>query len=87
MAAPTWLCDTTFFLCREPLTQGLTALWAEARRQSPTIACEGSRRFIEVVAADDKTLWLVEGGYHELLNDRGAPAALAEVLGWIEARI
>jgi len=50
-------------------------------------ACEGSRRFIEVVAADDKTLWLVEGGYHELLNDRGAPAALAEVLGWIEARI
>jgi acylglycerol lipase len=50
-------------------------------------SCEGSRRFIERVAATDKTLWLVDGGYHELLNDRGAPAALAQVLGWIAARI
>ncbi|MEW6421065.1 MAG: lysophospholipase, partial [Deinococcota bacterium] len=39
----------------------------------------GSRRFVEAIAAPDKTLCLVEGGYHELLND----AERGEVLGWI----
>src|SRR3712207_8558259 len=31
---------------------------------------EGSRRFVDTIASHDKTLHLVEGGYHELLNDQ-----------------
>jgi hypothetical protein len=48
---------------------------------------EGSRRFIACVSAVDKTLYLDEGGYHELLNDLGADRALQVVLDWFEARL
>lgn len=47
----------------------------------------GSERLIESVASDDKTLHLVEGGYHEVLNDTHRDAALQVILGWLEERI
>ena len=48
---------------------------------------EGSRRFVDTIASSDKTLHLVDGGYHELLNDLGAEETLGRVLGWLERRI
>jgi alpha-beta hydrolase superfamily lysophospholipase len=48
---------------------------------------EGSRRFIRTIASDDKTLHLVEGGYHELLNDTDRDETLQVILAWIEQRL
>jgi acylglycerol lipase len=48
---------------------------------------EGSRRFIETIQSPDKTLHVVEGGYHELLNDIGAEDTLRVVLGWLDQRL
>ena len=35
----------------------------------------------------DKTLKLYEGHYHDLLNDLGKEEVLADIVGWIEARL
>ena len=48
---------------------------------------DGSRRFVDVIASSDRTLHLVDGGYHELLNDLGADETLRVVLRWLEQRI
>lgn len=48
---------------------------------------EGSRRFVATIASRDRTLHLVEGGYHELLNDVGAEETLRIVLAWLERRL
>jgi acylglycerol lipase len=48
---------------------------------------EGSRRFISAIASRDKTLHLVEGGYHELLNDTERDTTLQVVLSWLEHRL
>ena len=48
---------------------------------------EGSRRFAETISSSDKTLHVVEGGYHELLNDIGAEETLGVVLDWLEVRL
>ncbi|GBF04149.1 alpha/beta hydrolase [Deinococcus aerius] len=47
----------------------------------------GSRRFVEAIPATDKTLHLVEGGYHELLNDEGREEVLGVLLGWLRERV
>jgi alpha-beta hydrolase superfamily lysophospholipase len=38
------------------------------------------------VKSADKTLEIFPEGYHELLNDLDRDAALALILGWLEAR-
>lgn len=48
---------------------------------------EGSRRFYATVPARDKTLHIVEGGYHELLNDVKRDETLRVVMGWLEHRL
>ncbi len=48
---------------------------------------EGSRRFIASIASQDKTLHLVEGGYHELLNDLEKDDTLRVLLKWLDERI
>lgn len=48
---------------------------------------EGSRRFVDAIASADKSLHLVEGGYHELLNDTGREETLRVVLSWLERRL
>lgn len=47
----------------------------------------GSRRFVEAIPAADKTLRLVEGGYHELLNDEPREEVLGWVIGWLRERV
>jgi alpha-beta hydrolase superfamily lysophospholipase len=39
------------------------------------------------VASEDKTLHLVEGGYHELLNDAERDESLKALLTWLERRL
>jgi alpha-beta hydrolase superfamily lysophospholipase len=47
----------------------------------------GSRAFYDTIASIDKTLHLVEGGYHELLNDAGRDETLHALLNWLECRL
>ena len=48
---------------------------------------EGSRRFVEAISSSDRALHVVDGGYHELLNDLGAEETLRVVLTWLERRM
>ncbi|KEF35216.1 MULTISPECIES: alpha/beta hydrolase [Deinococcus] len=72
-------------------------LWAHyGRWRLPTLVLHGdadrltdvrgTQRFMEAVASPDKTLHLVRGGYHELLNDEGRDEALGWILGWLAER-
>ena len=47
----------------------------------------GSQFFFDHAGSADKTLKLYEGHYHDLLNDIGKEAVMADVLGWIDARL
>lgn len=48
---------------------------------------EGSRLFVETIPATDKTLHLVEAGFHETLNDPGGDRVRRLILDWLDARI
>jgi acylglycerol lipase len=48
---------------------------------------EGSRRFVETIGSSDKTLHMVESGFHELLNDTDAELTIGVVLDWMERRL
>jgi len=48
---------------------------------------EGSRKLYEIITSSDKTLHMVEGGYHELLNDIGRDEILQIILDWLMERI
>jgi acylglycerol lipase len=47
----------------------------------------GSQRFFDTAGSKDKTLKLYEGHYHDLLNDIGKEGVLADIKGWINARL
>lgn len=49
------------------------------------ITVEGSRRFVREIASEDRELWEVAGGYHELFNDLDNHVAVAKVADWIVA--
>jgi acylglycerol lipase len=49
--------------------------------------CAGSQYFHDHAGAPDKTLKLYSGHYHDLLNDIGKEGVLADIAGWIEARL
>jgi acylglycerol lipase len=49
--------------------------------------CRGSEFFHEHAGSADKTLKIYQGHYHDLLNDIGKEQVLADILGWIEARL
>jgi len=46
----------------------------------------GSKRFIEMIKATDKSLVSFPDGMHELLNDLDRDAALDAILSWLDAR-
>jgi alpha-beta hydrolase superfamily lysophospholipase len=48
---------------------------------------QGSREFFKAIASEDKTLHIVEGGYHELLNDTDRDETLRMLLAWLERRL
>ena len=47
----------------------------------------GSQAFYDAAGSKDKTLKLYEGHYHDLLNDTGKETVMADILGWIAARL
>lgn len=47
----------------------------------------GSQHFYEQAGAADKTLKLYEGHFHDLLNDIGKEEVIADIEGWIDARL
>lgn len=47
----------------------------------------GSQHFYDTASSKDKTLKLYEGYYHDVLNDTGKETVMADVLGWIGARL
>jgi acylglycerol lipase len=49
--------------------------------------CEGSQFFHDTVGSKDKTLKLYKEHYHDLLNDIGKEAVMADIVGWIDKRI
>ena len=48
---------------------------------------EGSRELFKTISSQDKTLHIVEGGYHELLNDTERDETLRVLLGWLRRRL
>lgn len=48
---------------------------------------KGSQLFHDKAGSADKTLKLYEGHYHDLLADLGKEGVMADILGWIEARL
>ena len=72
-------------------------LWADYPRwRLPTLLLHGdqdrltdvrgTRRFFETIPAPDKTLRIVEGGYHELLNDEPRDEVRQLILDWLRER-
>ena len=47
----------------------------------------GSQLFFDTAGSRDKTLKLYEGHFHDLLNDVGKEAVLADIRAWIDARL
>jgi acylglycerol lipase len=47
----------------------------------------GSQLFYETAGSADKTLKLYEGYYHDLLHDIGKEEVMADITGWIDARL
>jgi alpha-beta hydrolase superfamily lysophospholipase len=47
----------------------------------------GSEFFHATAGSADKLLKLYEGHYHDLLNDLGKESVMADIIGWIEARL
>ncbi|MEZ5972282.1 MAG: alpha/beta hydrolase [Hyphomonadaceae bacterium] len=47
----------------------------------------GSKRFFEMIGAQDKQLQLYPEGRHELLNDLDRDAAMEVIKSWLEARV
>ena len=48
---------------------------------------EGSKQFFDEAGSSDKTLKLYEGRFHDPLNDLGREEVMADILGWIDARV
>jgi alpha-beta hydrolase superfamily lysophospholipase len=51
------------------------------------VSAEASRSLHEVAGADDKTLKLYEGLFHEILNEPERREVMADMLGWMEGRM
>lgn len=47
----------------------------------------GSQQFLDQAGSADKVLKLYDGHYHDLLNDVGKEQVMADITGWIEARL
>jgi alpha-beta hydrolase superfamily lysophospholipase len=48
---------------------------------------DGSQEFFDHAGSADKQLILYEDYYHDLLNDLGRERVMADIVGWIEARL
>jgi acylglycerol lipase len=49
--------------------------------------CKGSEYFHQHAGSKDKTLKLYDGHFHDLLNDVGKEGVMADIAGWLAARL
>jgi acylglycerol lipase len=49
--------------------------------------CRGSEFFFNTAGSRDKTLKLYDGHYHDLLADIGREQVMADIQGWLDARL
>jgi acylglycerol lipase len=49
--------------------------------------CKGSEYFHQHAGSKDKTLKLYDGHFHDLLNDFGKEGVMADIAGWLAARL
>ena len=49
--------------------------------------CKGSQFLYDTAGSQDKTLKLYEGHYHDPLNDFGKEQVMADIQGWMGARL
>lgn len=86
------------FLLAATSLREVKQIWARMGQwTNPTMVVHGTRdswtkfeqseTFVLNIASKDKTLHLVEGGYHELLNDRNHEHTLDLMLEWLETRV
>jgi alpha-beta hydrolase superfamily lysophospholipase len=47
----------------------------------------GSQLFYDMAGSTDKTLKLYEGSFHDLLNDLDKELVMADIKGWLNARL
>ncbi|KAL6415875.1 acylglycerol lipase [Ilyonectria robusta] len=75
-----------------------TTVWDEVGQwRAPTLVIHGtsdvaapvetSKKFVEEIVSSEKTLHLVEGGYHELLNDLNPDKIVQLILRWLEVHL
>ncbi|KAF7550941.1 hypothetical protein G7Z17_g5376 [Cylindrodendrum hubeiense] len=75
-----------------------TAMWDKLGEwRTPTLVihgtsdiaapCETSKTFVDEIASPEKILHLVEGGYHELLNDLDPDNIVQLILTWLKDRL
>lgn len=75
-----------------------TRMWDDVGQwRAPTLVIHGTRdvaapvetskKFVEEIMSSDKTLHLVEGGYHELLNDVNPDKIVHHILSWLEGHV
>ena len=60
------------------VVHGTSDSWTQSRQ---------SEHLVQGIVSADKTLHLVEEGYHELLNDKNCEDTLQVILGWLESRV
>jgi alpha-beta hydrolase superfamily lysophospholipase len=75
-----------------------TTVWDEVGQWcAPTLVIHGtsdvaapvetSKKFVEEIVSSDETLNLIEGGYHELLNDVNPDTIIQLILSWLEVHL
>ncbi len=50
-------------------------------------AVDGSRQLHERIAAEDKSLQIFHGLYHEILNEPEKDQMVSDIVGWLRKRI
>eukprot|EP01138_Halocafeteria_seosinensis_P007493 gb/GECG01007659.1/.p1 GENE.gb/GECG01007659.1/~~gb/GECG01007659.1/.p1 ORF type:complete len:327 (+),score=26.57 gb/GECG01007659.1/:1-981(+) len=54
--------------------------------QDVLVTVDAAHHLYENIGSTDKTKNIIDGGYHEVLNDTQAEHALGKIVGWLEAR-
>ena len=77
--------STSERLHREFSTISLPVFILHGTADKPTVPA-GSEEFFAAASSKDKTLKLYDGHVHDLLNDTGREAVLADIVAWLDQR-
>ncbi|KAH8891165.1 alpha/beta-hydrolase [Thozetella sp. PMI_491] len=97
-ADPKLLKGQVSFLSAATALRTSKMVWASLKQwRTPTLVIHGtdditidpktSAHFVEMIASSDKTLYLDEGGYHDLLCDRNSQKIVELISQWLNVRL